>query len=118
MTFRKRPLTAGIRTAVVTADLGFHEDPRHPGTGAHYWSVQTDDGTLLVLADPGRQPVEIGGTEEVICREGAPNARAAPTWIWARNRSRLHFNPPILPGRSDFFKMPDKPRGNQGSGSR
>jgi hypothetical protein len=86
----------------VVEDMGYHEDPNYPGTGAHYWSAQTDDGTCIVLADPERKRMVIGEETPVVCRIGSPGIHAGPVWVWARNRSHIHFNPPIAKGRSEL----------------
>jgi hypothetical protein len=99
MTWKLKPHGPSTRTAVVIEDMGFHEDSRYPGTGAHYWSAKTDDGTEIVLADPGCKPLTVGEETPVICRTGAPTTHTYPIWIWARNRAHTHFSAPISPRR-------------------
>lgn len=77
-------------TAIVIRDFGFHEDPKHPGTGAHFWEAEVG-GTRIFLADPLRCKIEIGSEQTVTRRPGKPRM-----WVWVRGKSRhLVFNPSI-----------------------
>lgn len=78
-----------VEMGVVREDLGYHEDPKAPGTGARYWLIGFKD-TELFLADPSNRDLVVGGVEKIVKRPGSP-----ALFIWERKPSKLVFNPPV-----------------------